>query len=73
MTAPAASAAAIAISPLYWWPLPGSCSSATMTPATPLTDPIERSISPSSRTNTTPIATAETPAICTIRLRGCPR
>ena len=39
-----------------------------MTPATPLTYPIERSISPSSSTNTTPIATITVPDICTIRL-----
>ena len=38
------------------------------TPPTALTKPIERSISPSSRTKTTPMAMVAIPAIWTIRL-----
>ena len=51
---PAATAMMIAgIAPIA---LPSSSSSsAVMTPATPLTKPTDRSISPSSRTNTTPM------------------
>ncbi len=44
--------------------LPPIWSSATTTPAMPLTKPIERSISPSSSTKTTPIAIIVVPAIC---------
>ena len=46
----------------------GTWSEATTTPARPETYPIDRSISPRSKTKTTPIAIAVTPAICVIRL-----
>ncbi len=58
----------IAISPGNWWPEPGICSSATVTPATPLTNPTERSISPIRRTKTIPMAITVVPASCPIRL-----
>jgi len=50
----------------------GNVSFATTTPAMPDTYPIERSISPSSRTKTTPMAIVVTPAICTIRFVKLP-
>ena len=54
ITAQTATAMTMAISPLYWWPLPGSCSSATTSAPIPARYPIDRSISPRSSTNTTP-------------------
>src|SRR5437762_195066 len=61
-------AIAIATTPGYAWPLPGSWNSATARAAIPLRYPIERSISPSRRTKTTPKASMVKPAIWTMML-----
>ena len=50
----------------------GVSSSATSTPPTPDTKPIERSISPSSSANVTPIAITAYGAVWTIRLTKLP-
>ena len=51
---------------------PGRSSSAVRTPATPDTKPTDRSISPSSRTKTMPIAMIANAAPCTMRLTMLP-
>src|ERR1051325_612866 len=56
IAAPARIATRIASRPGIWWPLSGIWSSAATTAARPLTEPIERSISPSRSTKTTPNA-----------------
>ena len=64
---PAASATTIATAVGSSLPS-GISSSATSTPPTPETNPIERSISPSSSANVTPIAITAYGAVWTIRL-----
>ena len=68
MNAHRPTAIAIATTPGYAWPLPGSWNSATARAAIPLRYPIERSISPSRRTKTTPKASMVKPAIWTMML-----
>jgi hypothetical protein len=58
--------------PACIWLPSGSSSSAAITPPTPDTKPTERSISPSSSTNTIPMPMIATGAICTIRLTMFP-
>ena len=66
---PSPAASAIKIATAVGSSLPsGVSSSATSTPPTPETKPIERSISPSSSANVTPIAITAYGAVCTIRL-----
>ena len=71
MPRPASRARMIAGAVDIWLPS-GASSSATMTPPTPDTKPIDRSISPSSSTNVTPIAITAYGAVCTIRLTKLP-
>ena len=63
ITATTASAARMQAQPGQFCPS-GSCSSAAVSAAMPLKNPIERSISAISRTKTTPNAIIVTPAIC---------
>jgi len=71
MAAPAAIAATMATNTDVWLPS-GISSSAVMTPPMPLTKPIDRSISPSSSTNTTPMPMIAYGAICTTRFTKFP-
>ena len=67
IAAQTATAITIARMPFSWCPLPGSWSSATTSAPMPARYPIDRSISPSSRTKTTPKASIAVPAIWLIR------
>ena len=71
MAAPAPSAAASATAVDVWLPS-GTKSVAAITPPMPLTKPIDRSISPSSRTNTTPMPMTMTADACAMRLTKLP-